>query len=129
MLNDQINLKPFARTLRSNMTRYENILWQRIRKKQIHGVQFYRQKPMDSFILDFYAKTLNLAIEVDGGHHFTDVGLKNDANRDFHLQSLGITTLRFTNTEILYQLENVLSSIENFIVKLKLKNLPPPGSR
>ncbi len=62
-------LKDFARTLRSNMTEAEQHLWYRLRNKQICGVQFYRQKPLRSFIVDFYSPKAKLVIELDGAQH------------------------------------------------------------
>ena len=112
------SLKPFARQLRSNMTESESLLWHRIRKKQLRGIQFLRQKPIATFILDFYAKEIKLAIEVDGGQHFTDSHQTKDANRDAYLATLGIKTLRFTNTEILKNCTGALYCIEQSIVSL-----------
>ncbi len=106
------SLKPFARQLRSNMTAAESLLWHKIRKKQLLGIQFLRQKPIATFILDFYAKEIKLAIEVDGGQHFTDAHQAKDAHRDAYLATLGIKTLRFTNTEILKHCTEVLYRIE-----------------
>jgi predicted RNase H-like HicB family nuclease len=60
------NLTPFARRLRSNMTDSEIVLCSRLRKKQIHNVQFYRQKPIGNYIIDFYAPAIKLVIEIDG---------------------------------------------------------------
>lgn len=59
-------LKEPARLLRSNMTDAEQVLWHRIRRKQIQGVQFYRQKPLLAFIVDFYCPVAKLVIELDG---------------------------------------------------------------
>jgi very-short-patch-repair endonuclease len=100
------------------MTEAESLLWHRIRKKQLRGIQFLRQKPIATFILDFYAKEIKLAIEVDGGQHFTDSHQAKDANRDAYLATLGIKTLRFTNTEILKNCTGVLYCIEQSIVSL-----------
>ena len=72
------------------MTDYELLLWRKIRRKQILNVQFLRQKPLGPFILDFYSKEPKIAIEVDGGHHFTDQNKMKDKNRDAYLSELGI---------------------------------------
>ena len=61
------NLKLPSRDLRNNMTDAEHRLWQRLRRKQILGLQFYRQKPILNFIVDFYCSAANLVIECDGG--------------------------------------------------------------
>ena len=63
-------LKQKARALRKNMTDAEQVLWRKIRNKQIEGVQFYRQKPLLSFIVDFYSPKARQVIELDGSQHF-----------------------------------------------------------
>jgi len=112
-------LKPFARQLRRDMTPHERIVWQKIRCKQIYEVQFYRQKTIGSFIIDFYAKSIRLAIEIDGAQHYTDEGRTRDIERDNYLQSLGITILRFGNHEIYKHIEVVLEKISFTILQLK----------
>src|SRR5438105_15964235 len=93
-------LKPFARQLRNNMTPQEEIIWKKIRLKQIHGIQFFRQKSIGRFIVDFYAKCIKLAIEIDGSQHYTDEGRACDMERDAYLDSQGVTILRFGNHEV-----------------------------
>lgn len=63
------NLKQPSRDLRSNMTNAEQLLWQRIRRKQILELQIYRQKPILNFIVDFYCPKAHLVIECDGCQH------------------------------------------------------------
>jgi very-short-patch-repair endonuclease len=105
------NLKFPSRDLRSNMTDAEQLIWQRIRRKQILGLQFYRQKPILNFIVDFYCPAANLVIECDGGQHYTEVGLEADQNRDYALSELGLITLRFSNHEILTEIDDVIELI------------------
>ncbi len=76
------NLKQPSRDLRNNMTDAEQLLWQRIRSKQILGLQIYRQKPILNLIVDFYCPKANLVIEFDGGQHCTPEGLEADRVRD-----------------------------------------------
>ena len=59
MLRYKSNLKPIGRQLRLEMTECERLLWSRLRRKQLHGAQFYRQKPIGSYIVDFYALKLD----------------------------------------------------------------------
>ena len=115
------SLKPLARHLRNNTTKFEKILWNNLRKKQIQNIQFYRQVPIGAFILDFYAKKIKLAIEVDGEYHLTKDMLVKDLNRDNYLNSIDIYILRFNNDEIEFDLENVVGIINNAISNL-LKN-------
>ena len=54
------------------MTDAENLLWRHIRRKQLNDIQFYRQKPIGNYIVDFYATAAKLVIEIDVGQHFSD---------------------------------------------------------
>ncbi|ENX13010.1 hypothetical protein F895_02738 [Acinetobacter sp. CIP 64.2] len=97
------------------MTDAEQLLWQRIRRKQILGSQFYRQKPLLNFIVDFYSPAVNLVIECDGGQHYTKLGLEADQNRDHALSELGLITLRFTNHQILTEMDAVVEQIYSMV--------------
>ncbi|NNH77299.1 DUF559 domain-containing protein [Acinetobacter sp. ANC 5380] len=105
------NLKQASRELRNNMTEAEKLLWSRLRGKQILGLQFYRQKPILNFIVDFYCPVANLVIECDGGQHYTIEGLETDSIRDVALAELGLRVLRFNNGQVLLQLEDVVNTI------------------
>ncbi len=70
MLRYNTRIKSRARLLRANPTDAERRLWGRLRRKQILGVQVYRQKPIGNYIADFYAPAARLVIEVDGSQHF-----------------------------------------------------------
>ncbi|MCH7383815.1 endonuclease domain-containing protein [Acinetobacter dispersus] len=115
------NLKQASRNLRSNMTDAEQLLWQRIRRKQILGLQFYRQKPILNFIVDFYCPTVNLVIECDGGQHYTETGLEADQNRDHALSEIGLITLRFSNHQILTEIDAVVERIY-YVVRQRLES-------
>jgi very-short-patch-repair endonuclease len=105
------NLKLPSRDLRNNMTDAEQLLWQRLRRKQILGLQFYRQKPILNFIVDFYCSAVNLIIECDGGQHYTEDGRSADQIRDQALSELGLTVLRFSNRQILTETDDVIELI------------------
>ncbi len=92
------------------MTDAERLLWARIRGKQLGG-WFNRQKPIGGYIVDFYCRSAKLVIEVDGSQHFTEEGIANDRARDEYLESLGLTVLRFTNTDVIENMEGVLERI------------------
>lgn len=115
-------LKQPARQLRSNQTQAEQALWQRLRRKQIHGVQFYRQRPIDVFIVDFYCPVAHLVVECDGSQHHTEQGKYQDQQRDLRLQQLGVQVLRFDNRQILAQLDEVCIVIAQTV--LKQQNFP-----
>jgi len=105
------SLKQLSRSLRRNMTDAEMFLWSKLRGKQLKGLQFYRQKIIDNFIADFYCPKSKLVIEVDGGQHYSAEGREKDKKRDDYMASLGITVLRFSDRDVLGQLDVVLEKI------------------
>ena len=105
------NLKLPSHDLRNNMTDAEQLLWRKLRRKQILGLQFYRQKPILNFIVDFYCPAANLVIECDGGQHYTAEGLEADRARDQALAQLGLNVLRFDNRQILTEIDGVVEKI------------------
>ena len=115
-------LKQSARQLRSNLTDAEQALWKRVRRKQIQGVQFYRQKPLLNFIVDFYCSKAELVIELDSGQHFEPEYLQKDIERDKALEGLGLHVLRFDNRQVLMEIDSVLAVIDRIVEE----RLPPP---
>jgi len=109
MLPYNRKLKEPARQLRSDMTDAESRLWARL--KQLLGVQFYRQKPLGNFIVDFYAAKAHLVVEVDGGQHFESTQRLADAERTGMLSGMGLRVLRFTNAEVLENTHGVVEEI------------------
>jgi len=116
-------LKVHARNLRSNQTDAENLLWSRIRRKQLHNTQFNRQKPIGNYIVDFYAHAPQLVIEIDGGHHFEQAYVQKDKKRDAYLQGLNLRVLRFDNLQVLHCIDDVLEVIWRAVVN------PPTESK
>ena len=104
-------LKLQARRLRGNLSDAEHVLWQRLRRKQLHGVQAHRQKPLGRWIVDFYLPAARLVIEVDGGQHFTDEGMAKDAMRTRALNRMGLRVLRFDNLQVLKETDAVVEVI------------------
>ena len=120
------NLKELAKNLRNNSTKAEIILWQKLKRKQMYGYDFQRQKPIDNYILDFYCYELNLGIEVDGySHEFLEVYQK-DTIKEKKMLELGINVLRFTDNQVLKDTENVLRAIEFYIEDFE-KHTPNPS--
>ena len=72
------------------MTDAENLLWSKIRRKQLANCQFYRQKIIGSCIVDFYCPKAKLVVEVDGGQHYDDPQINKDKKRNAYLQKLGM---------------------------------------
>ena len=93
------------------MTDAEIILWSKIRMKQLNNCQFYRQKIIGNYIVDFFCPKYHLIIEVDGGQHYSDEMLNADRDRDETLRSMGLTVLRFTNVDIFKNIEGVVIRI------------------
>jgi very-short-patch-repair endonuclease len=111
MLPYNKNLKNISRQLRKNMTDGEKALWSRLRSKQVLGVQFYRQKPIGDYVVDFYAPKAKLVIEIDGSQHFQGAGRERDSQRDRYLAGLGLTVMRFNSSEVLTDTEVVVEAI------------------
>ncbi|NNM19115.1 MAG: endonuclease domain-containing protein [Croceitalea sp.] len=112
------DLVAYAKELRKNMTLGEIALWREIKKKKI-GVQFSRQIPIDNYIVDFYCKDLNLAIEVDGAIHFEEGQPDKDRRRQDRLESLGIRFRRFSDLDVKNNLNWVLEEIRSEIESIK----------
>ena len=110
-------LKGLSRTLRTNLTDAEQVLWQHIRRKQIQGVQFYRQKPLLAFIVDFYCPAAKLVIELDGSQHYDEEHQNKDQARDDTLAGLGLQVLRFDNRQVLLEMDAVLAVIDATVKK------------
>jgi len=98
-----------ARKLRQPQTPAESRLWQRLRRRQLSGLYFRRQHPIGNFIVDFYCARSRLVVEVDGDVH--SMQEEYDAARTEWLEEHGYRVIRFTNAEVLRQLDAVLESI------------------
>jgi very-short-patch-repair endonuclease len=84
------------------MTDAERKLWSEIHNKQINNLQFYRQRPIGLYVVDFYYSKRNLIIEIDGGQHYEGAAIKKDKARTKYLkEEFSLEILRFTNLEIL----------------------------
>ena len=126
MLPYSRKLKQNSRELRSNMTDAEEKLWYRLRRKQINGWQFYRQKTIGSYIVDFYCPAAMLVVELDGSQHFEPQHQAADQKRDAHLVSLGLRVLRFDNRQVLLEMDVVLGVIAQIPhVTLEIPPSPP----
>ena len=114
----------FVRQLRRDQTDAEKLLWYSLRSRQLCGLKFRRQYPLGPYVLDFYCHTYRLCIELDGGQHYESTGIQHDAQRQAFLTSHGIHTLRFSNREVLQNLEGVLLQVAEAI-----RTLTPTLSR
>jgi very-short-patch-repair endonuclease len=124
-INDKIsmfyNAKPIiferAKAMRKNMTQAEKTVWELLKSKNMLGLRFKPQHPIDIFIADFYCHPLKLVIEVDGGIHKSVDQREYDIGREAELERWGIKVIRFTNEEI----ENDISHIQNEIERICLE--------
>lgn len=105
------------------MTYQENLLWEKLKGKQICGVRFRRQHPIWFFIADFYCHEIKLVVEVDGEIHSDKTDY--DDGRSAEMEKFGILVLRVTNSEVDAGLERVICKIKT-IVNERLKS-PPWG--
>lgn len=112
MLTYRSSLKANARKLRSDMTDAELLLWGKLRRKLLHGVQFYRQKPIGPYIVDFHAPAARLVVEIDGSQHLEADAAMRDKARDDYLAKQGLKVLRFDNLQVLKETEAVLNVID-----------------
>lgn len=117
-------LKEKARKLRKDSTLSEILLWQHLKNRQMLGFDFDRQKPVDSFIVDFFCNELMLAIEVDGDSH--EGKESYDLDRQEKLESLGIHILRFDDIEVKTNMVQVLDVIEKWIQQYTTEDPPHP---
>ena len=117
MLKYAPNLKANARQLRQNLTDSELSLWRRLRGKQLAGVQFYRQKPIGDYVVDFYAPKAKLVIEIDGSQHLEAPHIEKDRERDELLGSLGLMVLRFNSRQALKETEAVMDVVYRVIME------------
>ena len=90
------------------MTDAEKKLWIRIRKKQLKDLQFYIQKIIGNYIADFYCPKADLVVELDGGQHYCVEGIGNDKTRDSYFTSIGLKVLRFSDRDVLMNIDAVL---------------------
>jgi very-short-patch-repair endonuclease len=116
------NLTVFAQELRGDMTPAERKLWYQFLSG--HEIRFLRQRPIGSFIPDFYCASRKLVIELDGLQHYTPDGLARDATRTAYLESLGLRVIRFTNAEVMNQFRSVCLKIQQH---LEPKTKPTPN--
>ena len=107
-----------ARQLRKTMSKPEIMLWQQLRKKPL-GINFRRQHPIGSHILDFYCPSAKLGIEVDGMVHDMGNRPERDKRREQDLSQQGVETIRISAQEVLYDAEDVADRILRYIQSLR----------
>lgn len=94
--------------MRADATKAENVLWQALRNKQLGGLKFKRQVPVDGYLVDFVCFEARLIVEVDGSQHAESA---RDETRDRHFAAQGFRTLRVWNDEVLNNLDGICLTI------------------
>jgi very-short-patch-repair endonuclease len=117
-----------ARALRKNSTKAEQIVWRAVRAHRLNGVGFRRQTPIGPYIVDFVSHSAKLVIELDGGQHYDDAHEAKDARRDGFLRSKGFRVLRFSNHDVMTNLEGVWTVIASAVGEAVTPSLPSPAS-
>ncbi len=102
------HLKKFAKTLRKEQTRPEQIMWHILRERRFFGLKFRRQVPLNKYIADFACFEKKVIIELDGREHLEEDGIIKDKIRTEYLEDIGFRVIRFYNTDVLNHLEIVL---------------------
>ncbi|EIA10376.1 endonuclease domain-containing protein [Flavobacterium frigoris] len=104
-----------AKKLRENPTQAEEVMWLSLSNNQLDGYKFRRQHPLLNYVADFYCHQLKLVIEIDGEYHQTVEQKKLDKERTLNIEFQGLYVIRFTNSEVLLDIDSVLSKIKEFI--------------
>ncbi len=127
-MNESINLPMYygtsieilnrATLLRNNMTKAEKLLWNGLNNKQVNGLKFRRQHPINQFIVDFYCHQVKLVIELDGEIHNRKDVAEKDVGRESVLINYGLTIIRFSNEDVITNTEDVVSKIKQKTAEL-----------
>lgn len=104
-----------ARELRKNMTKQEKHLWYDYLRT--YHLKWYRQRPVDRFIVDFYCSVAKVVVEIDGSQHYTDEGIEYDRARTEILKQYNIEVLRFTNKDIDDRFSEVCKTIDRKVME------------
>lgn len=112
-------LKANGRALRNNMTKAEACLWKYALKNKKRGYTFNRQRPVLRYIADFMCKDLRLIIEVDGSSHDHPKAKERDRERQKKLENAGFIVVRFTNNDVLKNMDSVILKIDEVIKQLE----------
>lgn len=114
-----------SRRMRKQMTFAESLPWSRLRSRQVAGAKFRRQQIVAGFIADFYCHEHGIAVEADGASHEQ----QHDEERDAVFAAKGIVTIRFSNADIVSDIENVVERLRNEIEQRATPLSVPGGQR
>ncbi len=122
-----VSLKSRAKALRKAGNFSEVVYWTEVRNKSFWNIDFDRQRIIGNYIVDFYVKALGLVVEIDGEiHNFQE---KYDEKREMYLKELGLKVFRISTTKMLFDTENVMKDLEQFIIAeyKSINNHPAQG--
>src|SRR5262245_22450108 len=108
-----------AKELRQAMTRAETLLWRYLKAHHIDDLGFRRQVPMQNYIADFVCHSARLVVEIDGESHDCASRQRRDQRRDAWFRSQGYTVLRFTNDDVLKNLEGVVEPVRAVLLSFR----------
>ena len=109
----------FAKSMRTNATDAENLMWQLLRAKRFMNLKFRRQHVIAPYIVDFYCHELALVIELDGSQHNTEDSRACDIERTKFLEALGLKVVRYWNNDVLGTTEAILEDLWEICFSLK----------
>ena len=110
-------MKERRQELRRATTKAERLLWARIRNKQINQSKFRRQYSINAYVVDFYSPENKLAVEIDGSSHDREDAIEYDKARQEEIEALGIRVVRFTNHDVLSNLDTVIKQLGEIITE------------
>ncbi|MFA5323516.1 MAG: endonuclease domain-containing protein [Smithella sp.] len=123
-------LQPLAQQLRKNLTKSEACLWKyALKAKQLKGYPFRRQRPVLQYIADFFCKELMLIIELDGITHDNENSRTKDTQREEQLARAGFKIIRFTDKEVLKNMDGVISKLEQIVSEIEASTPLIPRQR
>ena len=113
-------LAPRAKELRNQLTPPERKFWNALRTMPSYkNHPFNRQKPLGEYIVDFYCHEYQLVVEIDGDSHYTEEAQIKDRRRSDFLESKGLRVIRFTNPEVVSNIDGVMESLEKLLNEIK----------
>ena len=121
-------MRKHACALRTESTNAERIIWRVVRAHRLNGVGFRRQTPIGPYIADFVSQAAKIVIELDGGQHYENLHEAQDARRDNFLRSKGFRVLRFSNYDVMTNLEGVWDIIATAVGAAAAPSPPSPAS-
>ena len=107
-----------AKSLRQNQTNAEWFFWRMVSNRKILGLKFRRQHPIDKYIVDFYCHEALLVVELDGSVHDLDRIKRYDKKREIEITKMGLKIIRFTNEEVLFDAENTINKLKEYLIKI-----------